>query len=268
MYRKIANALQQQIESGELPPGEQLPSEKELATTWSVSESTVKTAISELRKAEQVRTVSKKGTFVAEQREPFYITLSNVDLGSTGNPTGAGLGGGEGQAFVEEAQRQGHSAHFTTPEVKIRKATKAEIKALGIPADRPRPQVVGRSQERFVDGKPHSLQTSYFDLDLAKQAPLLFEEEDIEEGTVNYLAAIGRSQSGYIDEFVGRPPADQERAFFGLPKQSAVLEISRTAYDQNRLPFRLTVTVYQRGVNAIRFITGEVPDHIWPRPPR
>lgn len=267
-YVEIAHDLQAQIDSGRIGPGERLPTEKELALQWNVSENTIKAAVNELRKRGRVETVPKRGSFVTEPDQPFVITLNNTDLGDEDAP-GRGYGGGEGRAFMAEAKRQKHEASSSKPDVKVQDADELQMKALGIPPvpeDAPPPQVVRRSQQRFVDGKPNSLQHSYFRLDLAFRAQELLNSRDIEEGTVAYLKRCGHEQVGYKDEFDARPPTDDELAFFGLSRNSlAVIEHVRTAFDQNGEPFRLTVTVYKPGANKMRFIVGEVPNEVWER---
>jgi GntR family transcriptional regulator len=267
-YVEIAEDLRAQIDSGLLAPGTRLPAEKELALKWMVSENTIKAAVNELRKRGRVETVPQKGSFVTEPDQPFVITLNRTDL-TDENAPGRGYGGGEGRAFMAEANRQAVRASLSKPDVNVQDAEELQMKALGIPpvpADAARPQVVRRSQQRFVDDKPNSLQHSYFRLELAFAAQELLSSRDIEEGTVAYLKRCGHEQVGYEDEFDARPPTDDELKFFGLSKHSlAIIEHVRTAFDQNGEPFRLTVTVYKPGTNKIRFITGEVPDEVWER---
>ncbi|MFC4050845.1 GntR family transcriptional regulator [Actinomadura syzygii] len=267
-YVEIAQDLRAQIEDGTLPPAAQLPTEKELVEHWDVSANTIKKAVNELRQQGLVETVPQKGSFVAEPTAPFVITLNHTDLGEE-NPPGRGFGGGEGRAFTAEAERQNHAAHSSKPEVKVEDAEEPQMRALGIapvaPGE-PRPQVVRRSQQRFVDGKPNSLQHSYFKLELAIQAQALLKSADIEEGTVAYLQSCGHVQTGYEDVFDARQPTEEELKFFGLSRGSlAVIEHRRTAYDQHGEPFRLTVTIYKPGTNRIRFIAGEVPVEVWER---
>ncbi|NVI90496.1 GntR family transcriptional regulator [Actinomadura sp. BRA 177] len=267
-YVEIAADLQARIDDGRLEPGDRLPTEKELAQRWGVSENTIKAAVNELRRGGRVETVPQKGSFVTEPDMPFVITLNYTDLGDENAP-GRGFGGGEGKAFLSEADRQRHQAHFSKPDVAVEDAGELQMKALGIPrvpADAPQPQVVRRSQQRFVDGKPNSLQHSYFKLELAFKAQDLLNSRDIAEGSVAYLQRCGHEQVGYEDEFDARPPTEEELKFFGLSKNSlAVIEHIRTAFDQNGEPFRLTVTVYKPGTNKIRFIAGDVPDEVWER---
>ncbi len=49
-YVEIAADLQARIDDGRLEPGDRLPTEKELAQRWGVSENTIKAAVNELRK--------------------------------------------------------------------------------------------------------------------------------------------------------------------------------------------------------------------------
>lgn len=265
-YLQIAQDLQAQINSGKLAPGDRLPTENELADRWGVSPNTIKKAVNELRLADRVETVPQTGSFVKEASQPFVITLNHTDLGDENAP-GRGFGGGEGRAFVAEAERQRHKARSSKPEVQVEDAEQAHMTALGIPPvspDDPQPQIVRRSQERYVDGKPNSLQHSYFRLELAIEAQALLKSADITEGTVAYLQSRGHVQTGYEDVFDARPPTEPERKFFRLSKGSlAVIEHARTAYDQNGEPFRLTITVYKPRANRIRFIAGEVPDEVW-----
>ncbi|MGI5322495.1 GntR family transcriptional regulator [Actinomadura nitritigenes] len=283
-YMEIARDLQAQIETGKLAPGDRLPTEQELAERWDVSPNTVKQAVKELRKGGRVQTVRHKGTYVVEPARPFVITLNDTDLG--GEAPGRAFGGGEGRAFMAEMERQDLRAWASPPDVSISRATDSQMKAFGLPvpaSGEQRPQVVCRSQERFIlpkrsadegegndagddDKDPNSLQRSYFLLTLALKAPRLLESEDIGEGTVAYLRDCGHDQTGYVDEFDARPPTSEELAFFGLSKDSlAVVEHRRTAYDQHGDPFRLTITVYKPGNNRIRFIAGEVPAEVWNR---
>lgn len=261
-YLQIAKDLQRQIEEGTLKAGDRLPTESELAARWKVSTSTVKDALSELRKSGRVQTRPREGTFVLPRRRPLTITLNDRELDMPQVPAESRMGGGEGRAFRQEAERQGFQATWDLPEVTVGPAEPWQLEAFGLPPDQ-RVQIVQRKQRRFIDGEPNSLQYSYFTLELALKAPLLLNGEDIEQGHVAYLAELGFVQVGYLDEFNARPPHRDEAEFFGLSRDSlAVIEHSRTAYDQDGKPFRLTVTVYRPRSNKIRFYAGKVPPSV------
>ena len=78
MYRRIADDLRRQIESGELPRGAQLPTELELRDSYEASRNTIRDAIKWLITRGLVETRPGQGTFVIERIIPFVTTLSVV----------------------------------------------------------------------------------------------------------------------------------------------------------------------------------------------
>ena len=68
LYYQIAQLIRQQILSGALKPGEQIPTEKELQERFDVSRSTVRNAIGELVYDGLLERRSTKGTFVARTK--------------------------------------------------------------------------------------------------------------------------------------------------------------------------------------------------------
>lgn len=64
LYLKILNDLKKKIFDGELRPGDQLPTEKELSETYKVSRITSKRALSELEKNGLIERTRGKGSFV------------------------------------------------------------------------------------------------------------------------------------------------------------------------------------------------------------
>ena len=97
MYRAIAEELRHDIESGELPPGSQLPAEFKLQDRFSASRNTVRDAIKSLVSLGLVVTRPGQGTFVAERIDHFVTTLS-ADAET-------GFGGGEGATYLSEVSR-------------------------------------------------------------------------------------------------------------------------------------------------------------------
>ena len=98
MYRQIAEDLREQIESGELEPGQQLRTELELQEHYGASRNTVRDAIKWLTTLGLVETRPGQGTFVVKKIDPFVTTL-------TGDPTGPG-GGTEGATYGSEVASQ------------------------------------------------------------------------------------------------------------------------------------------------------------------
>src|SRR5579871_2363276 len=76
MYRQIAEDLREQIESGQLQPGQQLQTELELREKYNASRNTVRDAIKWLTNLGLVETKPGQGTFVTRKIDPFVTTLT------------------------------------------------------------------------------------------------------------------------------------------------------------------------------------------------
>jgi GntR family transcriptional regulator len=61
---QVADALQRDIRSGELKPGERVPSIRELSDRFGVSAMTIQSALRELRNLDLIRAQQGRGTFV------------------------------------------------------------------------------------------------------------------------------------------------------------------------------------------------------------
>lgn len=82
LYRQIKALITQSLVSGEWRPGEPIPSEIELAGRFSVSQGTVRKAVSELAEERVLVRQQGKGTFVAshaEERNQFPFLRINPD---------------------------------------------------------------------------------------------------------------------------------------------------------------------------------------------
>ena len=71
IYEQIVNQLKNQIVTGELTPGEALPSIRMLAADLSVSVITTKRAYEELEKEGLIRSVAGKGFYVCESNKDY-----------------------------------------------------------------------------------------------------------------------------------------------------------------------------------------------------
>ena len=99
VYRQIADDLCQQIESGELGHGSQLPTELELRGRYEASRNTIRDAVKCLITRGLLGIRPGHGTFVVDK----------ID-----NPE-TGLGGGEGAAYGPEALAQSRTARSAAP---------------------------------------------------------------------------------------------------------------------------------------------------------
>jgi GntR family transcriptional regulator len=255
IYRTIADDLRHQIETGELRPGEQLKTEIELRERYNASRNTIRDAIKLLVTRGLIETRPGQGTFVVETIMPFVTIL-------TGDPETENVA--EGDTYIKEVIARRRVPQATPPEVGIHQAG-SPFPATGelqLPEGTP---IVSRHQQRFIDGIPWSLQTSFYPMSLSQGAPRLIQAGDITEGTVAYLReALGLKQVGYRDTITVRAPDNVEAAFFRLPDDGriSIIETRRTAFDEQGKPVRLTVSVYPADRNQFAVNVGEVPAEV------
>lgn len=258
MYRLIADDLRRQIESGKLPPGAQLKSEVELREEYGqgqgpdgkTSRNTVRDAIKLLVSRGLVETRPGQGTFVVTKVVPFVSKLST-------DPESGGI---EDHIYKLDVQERGRTPEETTPRVEVQAPSGLVAQELQLAEDK---QVISRHQERRIDQTPWSMQTTFYPMDFVTErgATQLLMAANIKGGMVKYLETLGIKQVGWRDTIVGRPPAGNERAFFGVSDkvQVAIFEFRRTGYDENGTPIRFTVTVYPADRNQFQMEAGRVP---------
>jgi len=263
LYRRIADDLRAQIETGQLKPRSQLPPEEKLGELFKASRNTIRDAIKFLISLGLVKTRAGQGTFVVDPPDPMVTTLTAKE---------PGLGGGEGAAYLNEANER--HPRSDVPTVQLQTALGEIAYRLGVRQGTP---VVSRHERRFIRSKrasqptaldsdetPWSMQTSFYPRSFALQgAERLLHNEDIEEGTVNYLKKTLRlEQVGYRDWITVRAPDSNEARFFNLHPDGrvAVFEIFRIALDQTGTPMRLTVTILPTDRNQFIVNVGQLPD--------
>ncbi len=249
MYRLIASDLDNQIKSGDLRPGSQLPTESDLRIRYGASRNTVRDAINQLVSQGLVETRPGQGTFVTTKVDPFATVL-------TGDP---GVGEG-GTSYLSQVSADHRKPFTTRPRVEVQNAPEVITRRLRVPLGT---QVVSRHEERYIDDLPWSLQTSFYPMEfIGRGATRLLMAQDITEGAVRYLAeTLGLEQIGYRDWLTARRPDSNEQHFFRISHDSTVFETFRTAFDQHKKPMRVTVTVFPADRNQFIVNVGDdLPD--------
>jgi DNA-binding GntR family transcriptional regulator len=248
MYRQIADDLRSRIEAGELEPGSQLPTENDLQEHYGASRNTVRDAIKWLITGVLVETRPGQGTFVTERPTPFVTTL-------TGHPEG-----GDEDVYLAEVVAYSRTPEVSKLKVEIQQADRGIANALHIAEG---VDVVSRHQQRFIDGTPWSLQTSFYPMSLVDSgAARLIQSSSIKGGAVAYLAQeCGIKQVGYRDSIAVRPPDETEIGFFKIPGDGrvSVFELFRIGFNEMGERVRLTITVYPTDRNRFVINVGNTP---------
>jgi GntR family transcriptional regulator len=257
MYRQIAEDLRGQIESGQLLPGQQLPTELELRQRYSASRNTIRDALKLLTTRGLIVARAGQGTFVSAPIVPFITTLSKREAEPQRETPYYGI-------EVADTANMGRSFSASVSRVELQRAADHIAAMLWLPEDT---EVVSRQQVRYIDLVPWSLQTSFYPMKLVTRgAGLLLRAAEIPAGTLAYLKeTLGLDEVGYQDLIRVGPPDREEASIFRLPDDGSisVITVLRTGYatdDQGLVPFRVTITVFPADRNQFRVISGEVPE--------
>lgn len=86
LFAQLASAIEEHILSGELKPGDRMPSEGSLATQYGVSRPVVREALARLRERRLIETLNGNGTFVRhpDDNDLFEVLLRHLRLTGTG----------------------------------------------------------------------------------------------------------------------------------------------------------------------------------------
>jgi DNA-binding GntR family transcriptional regulator len=94
-YQQVADRLRGAIQSGELRPGEALPTEKQLAERYRVSRPTIRAALGLLRTEGLIDARQGSGAYVRLRRAPRRVPIPRLP------DAGGGPGGRDGRSIIE-----------------------------------------------------------------------------------------------------------------------------------------------------------------------
>src|SRR4051794_15783610 len=163
--RTIAEAIRSQIESEELRPGEKLPSERDLASTYGTARNTAREAVRLLSDAGLVITDQGKGSFV--RPDTPLIRLGNDRYSPRHRDTGL-------SPFLLECAKQGKTGRFEVLSIDRGQPPSEVAERLGV-SDRTK-SVVRRENVFYADQDPVERVTTYIPWTIAKGTGLLQDE--------------------------------------------------------------------------------------------
>jgi GntR family transcriptional regulator len=226
-FLQIANHIRGQIARGELRPGDEVPSERQIAEEWRVSRPTATRALAALRAEELVEARQGAGTFVREQPRLHRRARDRYERARS-----------TGKVYVP-----GEHAEITHAEAAP--APEAVAVALGVPSGT---RVIRRRRIVVDDSGPTEVSTSWFSAEVGRQARRLLSKTRIREGTLAYVEqATGRQGWTAMDRISARLASQDEAAALGLPQPVAVLVVHHTTYDSAGQPLEFAEAVYPPG---------------------
>jgi GntR family transcriptional regulator len=226
--RAIADDLRSQIRSGQLQPGEALPTSRDLATRYSVTDRTVSAAI-DLLKAEGLVIGEQGGRRRVRADRPITWDLTRFESKARRDSTTLD----DWSTAIKEAGRD--PAQVVT--VTVEPANTAVAGWLQI---QPGDEVVRRVRLRTVDGRPFQLSTSWFPARIAK-GTVLMEERDVSMPG-GLLRSVGHPQHHIRDEITVRMPSPEESEDLKLPPGTPVAQHVRIGYGEDG-PVRVMMTI-------------------------
>ncbi|MGH3098419.1 MAG: GntR family transcriptional regulator [Streptosporangiales bacterium] len=220
-WELVADALRHAMVSGTYRPGDQLPSENELAAQHDASRPTVRRALQDLRLRGLIETRQGKGAFVRVPT-PLAITLTAANYNRHQR---------EGrQGFAAQMQEQGHTSHQDIVEVTTVAAPWGIAQRLGLDEGA---RVVVRKLLFVVDDIPVQLVGVYYDPSLVAGSQLE-RAVPIPDGVHAELSRLGVHVTRLVEDFMGaRLPTPDEQEPLQLPGGVPVTRNVRTAYAGN-----------------------------------
>ena len=187
-YLQIAGHIRDQIVRGDLLPGAEVPSERELSASWRVARPTAARALQVLRTQGLVESVQGSGTYV---RAPAAVPRARERYDRAASGTGM-YGIGETVEFL--------AIELVSAPAHVAEALQLEPES-----------VVVRRARRLInaESRPIELSTSWFAGTLADSAPRLLEPERLVGGTARYIAEVtGRHAAYGRDQVAARLATD------------------------------------------------------------
>jgi GntR family transcriptional regulator len=220
IYLRISEDLEARILSGELAPGDRVPSERQLSEEHGASRMTIRQALRMLADRGLVETRNGLGTFVGHRRiEEPLDTLSG---------------------FTEAMARKGLAASSLVLGTGTAKADEDCARALGV-ADRT--EVHRLVRVRLVDGEPVALETTEIPVALV---PDLFDLADF--GSSSLYAALrakGIAPTTAEQRLSAGRPDRQTALALRIPEDTPVLLLSRRTADQRGRPIEFVRSTYR-----------------------
>lgn len=228
LYYQIKARILEAIETGQLRPGDRVPSERDLTGQFGVSRMTARQALTELENQGYLYRVQGKGTFVATPK------LEQPLLGLT--------------SFTEDMRRRGLEPGAQIIAAAEVPAGRKVARALGVGEATP---VYRLERLRLAGGLPMALEVSHVQ---AALAPGLLEQQGLHQSLYSLLSArFGVRLVGATQSLEAVAANAYEAEVLHVKEGAPLLLLERTARDAQDRPVEFVRSLY-RG-DRYRFTT-------------
>ncbi|MFD3737051.1 GntR family transcriptional regulator [Streptomyces sp. CB00316] len=237
-YRRIANALKAEIQSGALGPGARLPGENDLMAQHGVARMTVRQALGVLQSEGLTEARKGAGVFVRAfqpLRRRGIQRLAREQWGGGRSIWEADLGGRD----------------LVVDQVDVRRGTASDNAARVLDLGEGDAACI-RSRRFVLDGKPVLLATSYLPNALVEGSPIT-EVDTGPGGIYARLAELGHKPVHFREEIRSRMPLPEETSRLGLPAGTPVMLVCRTAFAEDGSPVEVNEMVLDAAAYVLEY---------------
>lgn len=204
VYTQIADELRAQIQAGALRPGDDVPTEAELAERWRTSRGPIRNALAALKAEGLIDTGRGRPARVVSQKASQAVDVS--------------------VPFTRWARELGVEPGAQTQELSLRRAgDRAEL--LGVSPD---DIIVSVVRLRLLDGRPTMLERLFFTEAVGR---LLFAVDPDDISITDYLASQGHPIIGLQHQIDAVAADEQDAALLQVPQGTPILRLSRISRD-------------------------------------
>jgi GntR family transcriptional regulator len=202
-YQRIQSGIRKRIDSGQLQPGDPVPSERDLAKTHHVSLMTARHALAFLEREGLVERRRGIGTFVAPPKIHFNKLMS----------------------YTEQMAARTLTASAKVVFSKIVDNENEAAARLSLP---PTSSIIKLERLRHAANEPFALETCYLE---AAEFPGLLDAPIARESLFGILERDYKVELGYADEEVDATAADPRIAeLLAIPRREPLLRIRQVIY--------------------------------------
>jgi len=202
-YQRIQSVIRKRIDSGQLQPGDPVPSERDLAKTHQVSLMTARHALAFLEREGLVERRRGIGTFVAQPKIHFNKLMS----------------------YTEQMAARTLIAAAKVLFAKIVDNENEAAARLSLP---PNSRIIKLERLRHASGEAFALETCYLS---AAEFPGLLDAPIARESLFGILERDYKVELGYADEEIDATAADPRIAeLLAIPRREPLLRIRQIIY--------------------------------------
>ena len=236
-HQFIAHLIQRGIASGDLGPGELLPSVNDLAQSYRATPDELRLALAHLVSIGLIALGDDLSAIVRQSPTQTHVMSTSASLRKS-LPSRT-------DKFAAEASQIGATAAHQT-EISVEPTPLEVADQLGIDGER---QVAHRRTVRLTNGRPSVLEDAYCAYD-----PELGLTADIDQ----QLDVLGYIRAGWVDSITARSPRSDEAELMDIVPDQPVLAHTRVLYamrveEQDVRPVGYTRTVYAGDRNRLEY---------------